>query len=216
MRNLVAILLLSFAAALPGVAVAADFPETPYIAPDYGLGEGWYIRGSKSVSLDYFPDIQTCACSGTSAEGWNWSVGAGFGYEFDNGFRVDKTFDYMVSTGETDAAEAYTLRMGLVLANAYVDFGLGDNMDAGGGWVGYFGAGAGGAWYDLTATGSAGGTGWTWAAAAMAGIGYDMGSDVIDFGYRFLYLNELMTDDPATIPGGFGHELRVSWRHRIN
>lgn len=211
MRKLLAIALLAFAAALPAAAQAADFPETPYVPPqvDYGLEGGWYLRGSKAISYDYAPDIQTCGC-GTTATGWDFSAGFGFGYEFDNGFRLDKTLDYFVSNGETDSADAYNLRAGLILGNAYVDFDLGD-----GDLVGYLGAGAGGAYYSLTADNSVGGTGWTWAAAAMAGIGYDMGTEVIDAGYRLVYLNELVTGDPATVNGFYSHEFRVTWRHRL-
>ncbi|HUV32270.1 MAG TPA: hypothetical protein VMW31_01760 [Devosiaceae bacterium] len=218
MRNLVAVLVLVFAFALPGLAVAADVPETPYAPPqvDYGLGGGWYIRGSKALSWDWADDVVTCGC-GTTAEGWNWSVGAGVGYEFGNGLRIDKTFDYGIATGLTDGGDNYSLTTSLILANAYIDFGLGDGYNASGGWIGYVGGGAGGAYYTLAADGSIDGSGWTLAAAAMAGVGYDMGSDVLDVGYRFVYLNELATGDaiPAVVNGYYSHEIRVSWRHRI-
>ncbi|MEX0859964.1 MAG: hypothetical protein WD017_03405, partial [Cucumibacter sp.] len=61
------------------------------------------------------------------------------------------------------------------------------------------------------------GIGWTWAAAAMAGVGYDMGSDVIDLGYRLVYLNHLETGDPSPglVNGFFSHQIRVTWRHRL-
>ncbi|MEX0627719.1 MAG: outer membrane beta-barrel protein [Cucumibacter sp.] len=220
MRNLVAVLLLIFASGLPGAAQAADFPETPYSPPevDYGLDGGWYIRASKDINYLWAGDIVDCACGDTTAEGWGYSLGAGIGYEFGNGFRVDKTVDYFANFGATvPGGTAYELRTTLILANAYIDFGLGDDYDASGGWMAYVGAGAGAAYYTLQVVGSVDNSAWTLAAAAMAGVGYDMGSDVIDLGYRLVYLNQLMTGDviPGVASGVLNHEIRVTWRHRL-
>lgn len=219
MRKLVAIALLVAASAVPASALAADMPMSPYMAPDYDIG-GWYIRGSKEISWDFAPDITNCICGDSTAEGWDWGLGFGIGYEFDNGLRFDKTWDYMSSTGSTPGGTAYTLNSHLLLSNLYVDFGMGGGYDASGGLMAYVGAGAGGAYYalsgDLVAS-----TGFTLAAAAMAGIGYDMGNSVIDFGYRLVYLDEIRTGEPdpldqGVVNGFFSNQFRVTWRYRFN
>jgi opacity protein-like surface antigen len=63
------------------------------------------------------------------------------------------------------------------------------------------------------------------AAAIMAGVGYDMGSWVVDAGYRGIWIGQINNSptDPITLPGGyysidnnFIHELRGTVRYRFN
>jgi len=219
LRNLFAVALLALASALPASAIAADRPASLYMTPDEGLG-GWYLRGSKEVSWDIAPSIGNCAC-GTSAEGWDWGLGLGIGYEFGSGPRIDGTWDYLASSGSTSGGDALTLNSHLLLGNIYFDFGLGANgYTASGGWMAYVGAGAGGAVYSLGGD-VVPGAGFTLAAAAMAGIGYDLGNSIVDVGYRLAYLNELRTGEPdpvnqGVIDGFYSNQFRLTWRYRFN
>jgi len=220
---------------LAGPAMAADLlpptpPPTYQIPPvDYGLGGSFYLRGSVAGSAWWATDGSYCGCIATfTSPGYGVSGGLGFGYETGDGLRADVTIDYLAINGLTsNGGHTINLRSGLVLANAYYDFGLGDYIgSAGGGFGGYVGAGIGFAKnfseiYDSTPTQIAWGTSVEGAAAIMAGVSYDMGNIVADLGYRGIYMNKVMSQPPAVadtyiINNNFINELRASVRYRLN
>jgi opacity protein-like surface antigen len=139
-----------------------------------------------------------------------------------NGLRVDVTADYLNNSGLTDGTSTLQLRTGLLLANAYYDFGLsGDHGSVGGGFGAYVGAGLGGA-YNSTVVTSAlvtpDGSSYTAAGALMAGVTYDMGSVVADLGYRAIYMPTISngTSSPFYINQNLVHEVRATMRYRFN
>ncbi len=239
MRKLIAVVVTASVAVvaaplvLAGPAMAAEIltpPPTTYEIPpvDYGLGGSFYLRGSVAGSAWWATDGSYCGCIATfTTPGYGLSGGVGFGYETGDGLRADLTIDYLAINGLTTAM-GYTLnlRSGLVLANAYYDFGLGDlGGAAGGGIGGYVGAGIGLAKnfsevFDTVPTQIAWGTSLEGAAAIMAGVTYDMGNIVADLGYRGIYMNKVMSQPPAAadayiINNNFIHELRGTVRYRL-
>ena len=220
---------------LAGPAMAADLlPPTPppaYQIPpvDYGLGGSFYLRGSVAGSAWWATDGSYCGCIATfTSPGYGASGGIGFGYETGDGLRADLTIDYLAINGLTSTSgHTVNLRSGLVLANAYYDFGLGNYIgSAGGGFGGYVGAGIGFAKnfseiYDSVPVQVAWGTSVEGAAAIMAGVTYDMGNIVADFGYRGIYMNKVMSQPPLPadayiINNNFISELRATLRYRLN
>jgi hypothetical protein len=157
-----------------------------------------------------------------TAAGYGYSYGVGFGYEAGNGLRADLTVDEIANDGLTDGIDTLHLRSTLALANAYYDFGLGSVGD--GGLGAYVGAGLGGAYYQVSTTGTdpqADGSGFTPAAAAMVGVTYDMGAAVADLGYRLVYMPQMSNN--VTFPGSsyylndnFVNEIRATLRYRLN
>eukprot|EP00873_Tetraselmis_striata_P031280 jgi/Tetstr1/451544/TSEL_038580.t1 len=114
------------------------------------------------------------------------------------------------------------LRSTIVLANAYYDFGLdGMGLSAAGGTFGYVGAGAGVAFNDSRVSdGTFGpwGSNTSFAAAGMAGIGYDFGSVVADLGYRALYIASIENNNETpryVLDDTLVHELRATLRYRF-
>lgn len=234
-----------------GPALAADVYVPPPIeapppvyeepAPAYG---GWYIRGdldyhwSKLRSTEYItygPPPGTGSFTTTDLRG-TWSLGAGVGYQINNYFRTDLTFDYWAKSDfrgstsgvcggipctSTDVAAYQAL---LILANAYVDLGTYH------GFTPYVGAGIGGGyvwWDDLRNTTGGityihrGGKGWRFAWALMAGASYCMTRNLeLDVGYRYTRVHGgRMFDFEATSVTGPGfddglnvHEARAGVR----
>lgn len=237
MGKLTAVVVTGFVAALAaplilaGPAMAADLlPPTYQIPPvDYGLGGSFYLRGSVAGSAWWATDGSYCGCIATfTSPGYGASGGIGFGYETGSGLRADLTIDYLAINGLTSASgHTVNLRSGLVLANAYYDFGFGDYAgSASGGFGGYVGAGIGFAKnlsevYDNVPTKIAWGTSVEGAAAIMAGVTYDMGKFVADLGYRGIYMNKVMSQPPLPadayiINNNFISELRATVRYRLN
>ncbi len=218
-------------------AVAADYippPPTYEIPPlppvDYGLGGSFYLRGSVAGNGWWASDGTYCACIATfSSPGYGFSGGVGIGYETGDGLRADLTVDYLAINGlTTGTGETVNLRSGLVLANVYYDFNFdgGYSGSASGGFGAYVGAGIGFAKnyseiYNTVPTQIAWGLSVEGAAAAMAGVTYDMGNIVADLGYRGIYMNKVMSQPPLPanayiINNNFIHELRASVRYRLN
>lgn len=189
------------------------------------------------------------ACSGVAAVtypvdslGYGYSVGAGLGFETGTGLRFDATIDYLSNDGASitkgptaDPAVQGTysmrLRSTVALANIYYDFGFGGGgydgygYSAAGGAFGYVGAGAGIAFNHADVTGPAGnpipsGSNTSFAAAGMAGIGYDFGTFTTDIGYRALYISSITNNagppNGFTVPGSLTHEVRGTVRYRFN
>lgn len=229
MRKLKAVVTLAVAALLGAPAYAADYIppptyEIPKLPPvDYGLGGSFYLRGSVGGAIWTAGDGSYCGCVATfSSPGYGYSAGVGFGYETGDGIRADLTVDYLSVDGLTaTTGQTVKLRSGIVLANLYYDFALGDmGHSAEGGFGAYVGAGIGAAKnYSEISTG-AWGTSLEAAGALMAGVTYDMGSMVADLGYRGIYMNKVM-DQPTTgntyiINNNFIHEVRGTLRYRFH
>lgn len=234
MRKLKAVVLLAVAALLAGPAIAADYPKYPPIdipplpPVDYGLEGSFYLRGSVGGNLWYAGEGQYCACITTfDSPGYGYSLGVGFGYETGDGIRADLTVDFLDNYGlRSVSGRTVNLRSGLVLANLYYDFAISDYGHSAEGGLGlYVGAGLGAAKnYSEVMNGGvqqAWGSSLEAAGAIMAGVSYDMGDIVADFGYRGIYMNKVMSQPPAIanaylINNNFIHELRGTVRYRFH
>lgn len=229
---------------IAGQALAADLPYYPPVIEipdvDYGYSGSFYLRGSAALNLMWTPHVKhptsnvNPAVFAITEFGYGYSVGAGAGYEFGNGFRVDATVDYLGNEnmkaniqdgagGLADGDHTLSLRSTVLLANAYYDFGLGDGYGASGGMFGYVGAGAGVAFNDFVTNGPGApdtrDQNTSLAAAGMVGVGYDFGQVVADVGYRALYINRIDNDaaaNPYTLDNNWVHELRGTVRYRFN
>lgn len=255
MRKLIAAIMVAGATLVAGSATAADFPYYPPVIEipdvDYGVTGSFYLRGSAAGNALWAKEANAyecvgCAIGGASTElvqfpfetwGYGYSVGAGFGYETGTGLRFDATIDYIDNDGISvikgaayaprDGEYTARLRTGLVLANAYYDFALGDyGYGAAGGAFGYVGAGAGFAHnrFDITSPATSplpagSGSNNSLAAAAMVGVGYDFGSVVADLGYRGVYIaqisNGLAGTEEIYTNNNWLHEIRTTLRYRF-
>jgi hypothetical protein len=228
MRKFFAGLSVAAAVLVAGPVLAADLPQYAPPPPppvDNGLGGSFYLRASLGGNMLWtnnhvFGDA--VGSDSPTAAGYGYSYGVGFGYEAGNGLRADLTVDEIANDGLTDGIDTLHLRSTLALANAYYDFGLGSVGD--GGLGAYVGAGLGGAYYQVSTTGTdpqADGSGFTPAAAAMVGVTYDMGAAVADLGYRLVYMPQMSNN--VTFPGSsyylndnFVNEIRATLRYRLN
>jgi opacity protein-like surface antigen len=231
MRKLIAAAMMAAGAAtLAAPAAAADLPEYPDIEipeVDYGIEGSFYLRGSAGLNLLWSREhIGICGvvCAPVEGAGYGYSVGAGIGYETGSGVRFDGTIDWLSNDGLTDGTNELHLRSAIALANVYYDFPLSGMGSLGGGFGAYVGAGIGGARYWVSTTPAdvdlPDGEGWTAAAAAMAGVSYDMGSMVADLGYRFIYLPQLSNNALGPDPSWYlndntVHEIQASLRYRL-
>ncbi|HEY4201793.1 MAG TPA: hypothetical protein VGM83_14670 [Devosiaceae bacterium] len=245
MRKQIALVLAAGAALVAGPVRAADLPYYPPVveAPDvdYGVSGSFYLRGSAAGNMSWAKEVDhtttTPSVFSIDENGYGYSLGAGVGYETGTGLRFDATVDYLNNNdlsadipvgavGVFPGRHKLNLRSTIVLANAYYDFGLGDGgVGAGGGLFGYVGAGVGAAFNKVNTTPPAGapadveGNNTSFAAAFMAGVGYDMGAVVADIGYRGLYINSIANDSapaPYHIDNALVHEVRASLRYRFN
>jgi len=245
MRKLMAAIMAAGAALVGGQAIAADFPYYPPVIEipdvDYGVSGSFYLRGSAAVNAMWTPHVNHPTASTGSGIfeinrfGYGYSVGAGAGYEFGNGFRADATVDYLSNEGMrativggapalANGDHTLSLRSTIVLANAYYDFPLGgESYGAAGGAFGYVGAGAGVAFNDFITNGPGNpdtrDQNTSFAGAGMVGVGYDFGQVVADVGYRALYINRIQNDaapNPYTLDNNFIHEVRGTLRYRFN
>lgn len=249
MRKLLAAVMVAGATLIAGQAIAADFPEYPPVIEipevDYGVQGSFYLRGSAAANALWTREADgfECApgCGGLVVEetfpfaelGYGYSVGAGFGYETGTGLRTDVTVDY-VSNSDLELSSpggfgnySASLRSTIALANVYYDFSLGGahGYGAAGGVFGYVGAGAGAAFNEIEVDTPSGGsaptgTNTSFAAAAMAGVGYDFGSVVTDLGYRGVYIAELSNgaagEEAVSADNNWLHEVRGTVRYRFN
>lgn len=209
-------------------ALAADLAEppvidTPSLIPHDDMGSGWYLRGDLSYDRAQRPGFSFPAASPVHVwKGSNdLSAGFGVGYEFNEWFRSDLTVDYLSRgtgvrpvTNATNTVTAYgssRLEVLPVLLNGYIDFA------AFGGLTPYVGAGVGFAGVSLSAMtanwttagpvnhsytfGESGSV--TPAAAAMAGVSYDLGSSLrLDLGYRYLWVKDAKTSNGSIVNNG--------------
>lgn len=246
MRKLIAAVMVAGATLIAGQAIAADLPVYPPIIEipevDYGVQGSFYLRGSAAWNALWSKEAKAYDCNCEietfpfSEMGYGYSVGAGFGYETGTGLRVDATVDYVGNEGlqvTKDASYNFPgdydvkLRSTIALANVYYDFSLGGEYGygAGGGAFGYVGAGAGAAFNKIDVSAPAGavvpsGRNTSFAAAAMAGVGYDFGSVVADLGYRGIYIAKLSNGaaipDTVSSSNNWIHEVRGTVRYRFN
>jgi opacity protein-like surface antigen len=83
------------------------------------IGSNWYIRGDVGLSIDNAPTISTSAIAapppgnaatpisanlGPNAYSANFTIDLGFGYRFNNYFRLDAEYDYRTGTGGSSTA----------------------------------------------------------------------------------------------------------------
>jgi hypothetical protein len=245
MRKLIAAVMVAGAALIGGQAIAADFPQPVIEIPDvnYGVQGAFYLRGSAAGNSLWSKEVTgyECGACGVLIEnvypfeemGYGYSVGAGFGYETGTGLRVDATLDYLnnegllVNQGAVPGDYKVRLRSTLALANVYYDFALGGDYGYGaaGGAFGYVGAGAGAAFNKVAVSTPPGavipsGTNTSFAAAAMAGVGYDFGAVVADLGYRGVYIHNMNNGDQGlgsvSADNNWLHEVRGTVRYRFN
>ncbi|OAM76139.1 outer membrane protein [Devosia elaeis] len=242
MRKLTVAILAAGAAAVAGPVLAADIPYYPPVIEipdvDYGYTGSFYLRGSAGLNLMWAHHVNHPSATpdtfAIDGYGYGYSYGVGAGYETGTGLRFDLTVDRLANEDMrttindtsgtlTNGVHRLSLRSTVVLANAYYDVGFGDGYSAAGGAFGYVGAGAGVAFNDVISTGSAvpdvHGQNTSFAAAAMAGLGYDFGPFVADLGYRALYINRIennATTYPYSIDNNWVHEVRGTVRYRFN
>ena len=228
-----------------GVAHAADLDsfygqseEDPLPPPDFTFGTGWYLRGDLTATDDIKPNVLG-TLGDTDRRDWNYGIGGGAGYKFNNWFRADLTGDYLGSEKTVETLTAPNASLALksnlrrfdALANVYVDLGT---------WAGftpYIGAGVGFAGvrldgsYELDAPLSntygyykvPGKTRYDLAWAAMAGVTYSVSQNLlIDIGYRYLDLGTYEVPRFNVSPFDVGsktdltsHQIRAGLRYMI-
>ena len=243
----------SAALAFGAQAKAADLyqPEpAPQIVeqPVVASANGWYLRGDLSYDImnmkgaHYYQGSNSLVNDFDSAKLDNTgNLGLGIGYQVNDYFRVDKTFDYLFSTkfrGSTSGTcgnnpchsrdssrfSAYGL-----MANAYVDIYKWGIVTP------YVGFGLGGTyvqWDKLKntigndTTVHKGAESWRFTYALMAGFTYDVAAHTkLDLGYRYSRISggdmgDFSADDqkagaknPRSKDDGFGrHEFRAGLR----
>lgn len=227
-----------------GVADAADLNVPPFepFMPEVTsspIGGNWYLRGDLGYAINASVDGEIKGpdgkhtLSGTDAKD-AWTLGAGFGYRFNDYVRTDLTFDYRDQvnyTGSCNNGSAPNTKVASIsgLANVYVEAGE---------WYGfapYVGAGVGAAWVNvenkaqssfsscgLTSVEKTSEDDWTFTAAAMAGVGYRVTDQlVVDAGYRYSWLDSfssgIITDTGTklTFKDVAYHEFRIGFRYDI-
>ena len=216
-------------------AQAADLlpPPPPMMEPPPPVDfSGWYLRGDVGVGavqltdwrhtlqpnsfgvLPNGPILPLYANMGDTA-----FAGAGFGYQFNNWFRVDLTGEYRIqSSYNAGIAWSFpgaanlgldqyraTLGTALFMANGYVDLGT---------WCGitpFVGAGVGAAFHNLAGLTDYGlglgngGFGWardtqttSLAWAVMAGLAYNVTPNFkVEVGYRYLDMDRITSNPIA-------------------
>ena len=245
--------------ALAGTAVsawAADMPLFPppvYTdaepAPQLEFGTGWYLRGDISASYENelaysngftgslaavpFVPPATPTNIVTTRQDWNYALGVGAGYKFNDYFRMDVTGDYLgrqVFNANAASADGTFTVVGKSrlerwdgLVNAYVDLGNWSGLQP------YVGAGVGFAGIQTrgNATTTFGGLQTNFTAsrkeqynmawAAMAGVGYQIAPHMLlDVGYRYLDLGRYavpFTNDKKNLTD---QQARVGIRYIID
>lgn len=215
-------------------AMAADLPEPPVYDPPSAFG-AWYLRGHIGMSNQQFGGLDHPAFDNPVYFEWldegNFDsapiAGVGFGYRFNDWFRVDLTGEYR-GKAEFSALDRYSDQLDpefddseewgtnnysgkksewLFLANAYYDIGTWQRVTP------YVGAGIGASYntitdfVDINAPNSSGGfagTGheWNLAWALHAGMSYKATKNLfIDFGYSFVNLGNGTTSEFTSFGG---------------
>ena len=225
----------TFALLLPsGVALAADMPETPYVATPtpYEFGSGWYLRGDIGYKMYNAPhahfDVAGYGNMINDSLSNTGVAGFGFGYKWNSWFRTDVTVDYEwpghfhgrlpCPAPCTGAAvpefsdEFADISAWTTLVNAYFDVPL--FAEGPTGLTPYIGAGIGAA--DLmtakvTFINPGGATGgwpnasqWNFAWSLTAGVSYAVTKNIL-FDVNYRYVNLGNAVSGATLPQ-FGNQ----------
>jgi opacity protein-like surface antigen len=231
-------------------AGAADMPPPMvYKAPVAVQTGGWYLRGDigfsnqkiDEVTSPAFTPSVTVLSKGVDAAPFG---GLGFGYTFNNWFRVDVTGEYrgganvrVLDTYGAGSNDYFgTKSEWLFLGNAYIDLGT---------WwcfTPFIGAGIGASRntiHDFRDIGTAPGIAsvaygqdtskWNFAWAVYAGVGYQVTPNVtLELAYRYVDLGDAMSGDlrpydgPGTIynpmyfNGITSHDVRLGMRWRFD
>ncbi|MGV3550147.1 outer membrane protein [Rhizobium sp.] len=236
--------------ALGAQAKAADLyaPEpAPQVVeqPVAAVANGWYLRGDVSYDIldmkgaHYYQGSNSNNVNFTKASLNNTgNLGVGIGYQVNDYFRVDKTFDYMFSTkfrGSTAgkcgdgnrcvSRDASNFSAYGLMANAYVDLYKWGMVTP------YVGFGLGGTyvkWDDLKNTTEdgtfrhKGRNSWRFTYALMAGASIDVTCQVkADLGYRYRNVaggdmfGYLLKGGPGSDKGFNIHEVRTGMRYQF-
>lgn len=243
-----AIIAAAFLMGAPAIVQAADV-TTPYYPPatPIEIGSNWYLRGDIGYKFYTTPDVhfdepgygdfidEEITSTGV--------VGIGFGYEFNDFFRMDLTLDYewpghfegrLICPPACTAAPdpEYSIERADIsawtgLINAYFDFGSWGSLTP------YVGAGIGASYLSTSnvnfinpdgSTGTWGGAGkWNLAWALMAGVTYDLSYNLaLDVNYRYVNLGDaesapttILTGQPIRYDDIAAHEIRMGLRWMI-
>ncbi len=211
------------AAGFVTAAHAADLPQKPAKLVTYQKQQsfdGFYLRGDVGYAIPVAPTAVYGGSIPFLGEDLSntWLIGAGVGYVWNEYFRTDITADYQFKSKfkghtlcgggctPTYSDERDSLQTTTVLANAYYDFGRFS------GFTPYIGAGVGFAGNKMSGLASTnpvgsgsprhtfigGDTRWGLAAAAMAGISYNLSQNLLlDTNYRYLWLDEARTKNDS-------------------
>ncbi len=250
------ILAFASAALVFGVQANAADLYTPEPAPQVveqpvvAAASGWYLRGDLSYDImnmkgaEYYQGSNALVNDFDKADLDNTAnIGAGIGYQVNDYFRVDKTFDYMFSTkfrgstsgtcgvgGKCTSRDVSNFSAYSLMANAYVDiykWGL---------FTPYVGVGLGGTyvqWDKLKNTACNGGDcddtvihkgreSWRFTYAVMAGTSIDVSCQVkADLGYRYRHVaggdmfGYKLNGGPGSDKGFDIHEFRTGVRYQF-
>ncbi|WP_262296432.1 outer membrane protein [Microvirga sesbaniae] len=229
-------------AAAGSAASAADlsrvFLPSPAMSGYRETSRGWYLRGTLGYVGYKHPeaDVATQPVTGDlSRERLDPAavVGAGVGYRFNANVRAEMTLDHTFDArfkgavlapgpGTTSLADSGRFQSSTIMANGYLDFRPVMGVTP------YVGAGIGVAHNVLsdqvltiddpqTGVGDsqsiAGGDNFSLAWALMAGVGYQLSSNVtFDLGYRYVSLGDVKT---RTFDNGAGLEMESIGAHEV-
>lgn len=231
----------SFAADLPA-PVIEHIPEVPAVG-------GWYLRGDIGYKVygdpsGSFNDYNNAGLLRFERESMDnaWMIGVGVGYQFNDYFRSDITFDYETPAtakgyavcggcGGGYSEEGTDIDVWTLMLNGYVDLGTWHRITP------YVGAGIGAAYVRTDSTysinpgvGSSDYNGsngqWNFAWALMAGAEYAFTPNwSLDAGYRYKDLGKAKTvklDNTASPDSRVvwddltAHEFRLGARYTFN
>jgi opacity protein-like surface antigen len=238
----------SVLAVLSAQANAADLyqPEpAPQVEPVVAAASGWYLRGDISYDFinmkgaHYYQGSNSLVNDFDSTDLDNTAnLGVGIGYQVNEYFRVDKTFDYMFSSdfrgstkgvcnggGRCTSRDVSSFSAYSLMANAYVDiykWGI---------FTPYAGFGLGGthvSWDSLKNTNDDGSfthkgkDSWRFTYALMAGTSIDINCQwKADVGYRYRHVNGgnmfgyKLNGGPGSDKGFDIHEVRSGIRYQF-
>jgi opacity protein-like surface antigen len=240
----------SAALAFGAQANAADLyqPEpAPQVVeqPVVAAANGWYLRGDVSYDImdmkgaHYYQGSNSLVNDFDKAELDNTgNLGVGIGYQVNDYFRVDKTFDYMFSTkfrgstsgvcgggGRCTSHDVSNFSAYSLMANAYID------IYKWGMFTPYVGFGLGGTyvqWDKLKNTNDDGTTihkgkeSWRFTYALMAGTSVDINCQFkADLGYRYRHVaggdmfGYKLNGGPGSDKGFDIHEFRSGIRYQF-
>jgi opacity protein-like surface antigen len=238
MSRVVAIVAVAGALCVQAAGVmAADMPNTlppayelppPVVLPTrpFDLNTGWYLRGDLGFALGRIQGAESASPFPNPIDnklGSNFMAGVGAGIK-TQWLRTDFTVDFtapMKYQGTILTPNDTTAKISTISAlfNGYLDLGTWYRATP------YIGAGAGAANVAVANysgpappfTGDTTHKQWNFAWAAMAGVGYAVGPNLmVDVGYRYIHFGDGRTNADAlgamTFKNVAAHEVRVGLR----